>query len=76
MKKKTIKLTVSKSITLALTRTDLESSYSNDKETQMRALFDPIVKPSMKNSWERNWKSWFVTTNTVIDKRTPGKMKG
>ena len=42
----------------------------------MRALFDPIIKPSMKNSWERNWKSWFVTTNTVIDKRTPGKMKG
>ena len=73
---KNYKINRIKSITLALTRTDLESSYSSDKETQMRALFDPIVKPSMKKSWEKKWKSWFVTTNTVIDKRTPGKMKG
>ena len=64
------------SITLGLTRTDLPSSYSLDKETQLRALFDPIVKPQMRESWESKWKSWFTTTDSVIDKRTPGKMKG
>ena len=61
---------------MGLTRTDLPSSYSNNKETQLRAIFDPIVKPSMKESWENEWKQWFTTTNSVIDLRTPGKMKG
>ena len=61
---------------LALTKTNIKDSYSSNKETQLRALFDPIVRPSMRESWERHWKEWFVTTNSIIDKRTPGKFKG
>ena len=45
-------------------------------EAKLRAIFDPIVRSEMKNSWESKWKDWFVTTDTVIDQRTPGKLKG
>ena len=46
------------------------------KEEQLRALFDPIIKPSMRESWEKTWKDWFVTTSNVSDIRKPGKLKG
>ena len=46
-----------------------------DPETYYRAIFDDLVKPEMRESWEANWKSWFVTTNEVTDQRTPGKLK-
>ena len=61
---------------LALTETNLPGSYSKNKEEQLRALFDPLIKPEMKESWERQWKSWFVTTSNVEDLRKPGKLKG
>lgn len=61
---------------LALTKTDLPGSYSTNKETQLRALFDPLVRPEMKESWEKTWKQWFVTTSSVEDLREPGKLKG
>ena len=61
------------SMALALTRSGPET---NDPEGSLRALFDPIVKPSMKESWERTWKSWFVTTDEIWDIRKPGKLKG
>ena len=61
---------------LALSETNIRASYSENKETQLRALFDPLVKPEMKDSWENCWKDWFVTTNTVEDLRKPGKLKG
>ena len=61
---------------LALTRTNIPDTYSDCKETQLRAIFDPIIKPSMKESWERQWKTWFITTDSVVDQRTPGKLKG
>ena len=44
-------------------------------EEQRRAIFDPIVKPSMRESWERHWKEWFVVTDAVEDERFPGKLK-
>ena len=44
-------------------------------EEELRAVFDPIVKPDMRESWEANWKKWFVTTATVEDERFPGKLK-
>ena len=44
-------------------------------EEELRAVFDPIVKPEMRESWERNWKKWFVTLATVEDERFPGKLK-
>ena len=40
-----------------------------------RCLFDPLVRPEMRDSWESSWKSWFVTTNDVEDQRKPGKLK-
>ena len=39
-------------------------------------MFDPIVKPSMRESWENQWEQWFVTTNETKDIRKPGKLKG
>ena len=44
-------------------------------EVYYRAIFDNIVRSDMKKSWEANWKQWFVTTDAVIDQRTPGKLK-
>ena len=61
---------------LALSETDTEDSYSDNKETKLRALFDPLVKPDMRESWENQWTTWFVTTDTVPDLRKPGKLKG
>ena len=63
------------SICLALTNSNPEPE-NGSKEDQLRALFDPIVKSDMRESWEKQWKNWFVTTNTVYDKRKPGKLKG
>ena len=44
-------------------------------EQYYRCLFDPLVRPEMKDSWESQWKSWFVTTDTIEDQRKPGKLK-
>ena len=44
-------------------------------EQQLRAVFDNIVKDTMRESWESNWKNWFVTENTAEDQRYPGKLK-
>ena len=62
------------SMCLGLTRTQpLRPDMSREEE--YRAIFDPIVKDEMRDSWERNWKDWFVTTNEVEDERFPGKLK-
>ena len=63
------------SCALATTRT-LPIKPDMTIEQKYRAVFDPIVKPEMKESWEKTWKSWFVTTNVVEDVRYPGKLKG
>ena len=60
----------------ALTNTNVDQTRSTNKETQLRALFDPLIKDEMRTSWEHQWKTWFVTTNTVEDLREPGKLKG
>ena len=61
------------SMALALTRSGPEMQ---EPEASLRSLFDPLVKPSKKASWESSWKSWFVTTNEIWDIRKPGKLKG
>ena len=61
------------SMALALTRSGPEMQ---DQEASLRSLFDPLVKPSKKVSWEASWKSWFVTTDEIWDIRKPGKLKG
>ena len=62
------------SMCLGLSRSD-DYAADCDPETYYRAIFDNLVKPEMRESWEENWKSWFVTTNEVVDQRTPGKLK-
>ena len=61
------------SMALALTKTKISSGSLKDR---LRGMFDPIVKPSMKSSWEENWEKWFVTTSETKDIRCPGKLKG
>ena len=62
------------SMALATCRTDEELNGSTMEE-KLRAVFDPIVKPEMRNHWEANWKKWFVTEDTVEDEKFPGKLK-
>ena len=62
------------SMCLGLTRTQpLRADMT--REEQYRAIFDPIVKPEMRESWEQKWKDWFVTTKEVEDERFSGKLK-
>ena len=62
------------SMALATTRTRPMTEGMTPEE-ELRAVFDPIVKPEMRESWETNWKKWFVTEATVEDERFPGKLK-
>ena len=62
------------SMCLGLTRTQpLRPDMTREEE--YRAIFDPIVKDEMRESWENTWKNWFVTTTEVEDERFPGKLK-
>ena len=66
------------SMCLGLSRTiqfQLPADPKDDLERYHRAVFDPLVKPSMRESWEKTWKQWFVTTTQVEDERLPGKLK-
>ena len=61
------------SMCLALTKS---REVENDtEEEKYRALFDPIVRPDMRDSWESTWKDWICTTTEVEDIRKPGKLK-
>ena len=44
-------------------------------EERYRAVFEPIVRPEMRQSWSENWKKWFCTTGTIEENLTPGKLK-
>ena len=61
------------SMCLALTKS--RPVQNDSEEEKYRALFDPIVKPEMRESWEANWKDWICTTTDTIDIRKPGKLK-
>ena len=61
------------SMCLALTKS---RNVQNDSEEEIyRALFDPLVRPEMRQSWEASWKDWFCTTTETEDIRKPGKLK-
>ena len=62
------------SMAIATTRTK-EISDEMTLEENYRCVFDPIVRSDMRESWERNWKNWFVTTDTIEDGLFPGKLK-
>ena len=62
------------SMAIATTKTiPLEDGMST--EMRYRCVFDQIIRPDMRESWEENWKKWFVTTDTIEDGLTPGKLK-
>ena len=42
---------------------------------KMEALFYPIVRPEMMQSFQTKWEDWFVLEDSVEDKRAPGKLK-
>ena len=68
------------SMCLGLTKSRPFEEHFNE-EQKLRALFDPLVRPEKKESWEQNWKSWFCTVSEdagkdfIIDQRTPDKLK-
>ena len=62
------------SMAIATTKT-AELTENMTTEERYRAVFDPIVRPDKRASWEQTWKKWFVTTNTIEDGLTPGKLK-
>ena len=62
------------SMALALTKSAPEGEATS-MEQQLRLLFDPLVRPEMRDSWENTWKDWFVTTTETWDIRKPGKLK-
>ena len=59
---------------LATTKT---ASITEDMSIEERyaAVFEPIVRPEMKASWNAKWKNWFCTTGTIEENLTPGKLK-
>ena len=66
------------SMCLGLSRTiqsKLPAVPEDNLEKYHEAVFGPLVKPSMRESWEKTWKQWFVTTKQVEDQRLPGKLK-
>ena len=63
------------SIFLGLTNCEPRTDDMTTEE-KLRALYDPIVRLEMRDSWESKWKDWFVTTDSVYDQRKPGKLKG
>ena len=51
------------SITIATTRSLIPTNTTLVE--QYRCIFDPIVKPEMKSSWETNMSKWFVLTEEI-----------
>ena len=62
------------SMCLGLSRTKPIPPNASE-EQYYRSIFDDLVRPEMRDSWESSWKSWFVTTDKVEDQRKPGKLK-
>ena len=62
------------SMAIATTKT-LPFEEGMSTELRYRCVFDQIIRPDMRESWEENWKKWFVTTDTIEDGLTPGKLK-
>ena len=55
--------------------TETRAVTNDTEEEKYRALFEPIIRPEMRQSWESIWKDWICTTTQVEDIRTPGKLK-
>ena len=44
-------------------------------EERIEAIYGNLIKPEMRQSWNSNYKQWFVTTDQAEDVRFPGKLK-
>ena len=62
------------SICIGLSRT-LPIKENATVEEDHRAVFDPLVRPEMRESWERTWRDRFVLSKKVEDCRRPGLLK-
>ena len=62
------------SICIGLSRT-LPIKENRTIEEYHRAVFDPLVRPEMKTSWEKTWRDRFVLSEKIEDKRRPGLLK-
>ena len=46
-----------------------------DLPEKYERIFGPIIKPSMRQSWDKNMSSWFVLSDAISDTLFPGKLK-
>ena len=60
---------------MAIATTKTLPYVGNDREKRMRAIFEPIIQPEMKDSFFKDWSQWFVLTDKVKDLRQPGLLK-
>lgn len=61
------------SIAFATTKTAVPTD--DTPRARMAAVLYPLVRPEMMSSFESEWESWFVLSNTTYEKRYPGKLK-
>ena len=65
------------SIGCAFTDTDLDrfnKAEGNLKEI-IGSIFDPLIRPEMKQSWQEKYTDWFVVDQTVENQLKPGLLK-
>lgn len=64
------------SIGIALTDTDIKA-YKNATNLKQKidAIFLPLIKPSMKESWDKSYTDWFVVDESVENQLKPGLLK-
>ena len=62
------------SMTIATCRTG-ELRADMTPEEELRAVFDPILRPERRQHWYDNWSKWFVLTREVEDEKFPGRFK-
>ena len=55
--------------------TTMTGPLEGNREQRMRAIFGPILKPNMIESFYQKWGEWFVLTDLVEDLRRPGLLK-
>ena len=47
----------------------------SSRQEVLSAVFFPILKPGVKKEFLSVWENWFVTKDSILDEKTPGKMK-
>ena len=60
---------------MALSLSESNFPDTDDPEVFYRGLFDGLIRDDKRESWERQWKDWFVTSNSPEIQKKPGLMK-